>query len=123
MRAEGIKHELTVPKNTEQNGVAERMNRTVVETARCMLAESKLPKKFWAEAVSTAVYLRNRSPTIAVKGMTPYEALSGEKPEADVLRVFGCLVYAHIPKNERQKLDSKARKCVFLGYGSNVKEY
>jgi len=123
LSTEGIKHELTVPKNPEQNGVTERMNRTIVETARCMLAEAKLPRKFWAEAVSTAVYLRNRSPTTAVKGMTPYESLTGEKPEVDTLRVFGCLAYAHIPKDERQKFDSKARKCKFLGYGSSVKAY
>ena len=67
LRQEGIRHELSVPKTPQQNGVAERMNRTVVETARCMLTESKLPRKFWAEAVSTVVYLRNKSPTSAVE--------------------------------------------------------
>lgn len=123
LRKEGIRHELTVPKNPEQNGVAERMNRTIVETARSMLAGAKLPRKFWAEAVSTAVYLRNRSPTTAVEGMTPYEALTGEKPRVDMLRVFGCLAYAHIPKDERQKFDSKARRCIFLGYGVVTKGY
>ena len=71
------------------------MNQTIVETAHSMLAEVKL--RFWAEAV----YLRNRSPTTAVKGMTPCEALTGEKPQVDTLRVFGCLAYAHIPKDER----------------------
>lgn len=123
LREQGIRHETTVPKTPEQNGVAERMNRTVVETARCMLAEAELPRTFWAEAVSTAVYLRNRSPTSAVDGMTPYEALTGEKPVVSNLRVFGCLVYAHIPKDERQKFDSKARRCVFLGYGTTTKAY
>ena len=123
LRKEGIRHELTVPKNPEQNGVAERMNRTIVETARSMLAEAKLPRRFWAEAVATAVYLRNRSPTTAVKGMTPFEALTGEKPQVDTLRVFGCLAYAHIHKDERQKFDSKARRCIFLGYGTVTKGY
>ena len=123
LRKEGIRHELTVPKNPEQNGVAERMNRTIVETARSMLAEAKLPRRFWAEALATAVYLRNRSPTTAVKGMTPFEALTGEKPRVDTLRVFGCLAYAHIPKDERQKFDSKARRCIFLGYGTVTKGY
>ena len=88
LRKKGIKHKLTVPKNPEQKGVAERMNRTIVETARSMLAEAKLPRRFWAEAVATAVYLGNRSPTTAVKGMTPCEALTGEKPQVDTLRVF-----------------------------------
>jgi hypothetical protein len=123
LREEGIKHEVTVPHTPEQNGVAERMNRTIVEVARCMLAESKLPRKFWAEAVSTAVYLRNRSPSSAVKGMTPFECLTGEKPSVEHLKVFGCLVYAHVPKVERQNLDSKARRCILLGYGSRMKAY
>jgi hypothetical protein len=123
LTAEGVKHELTVPKTPQQNGVAERMNRTIVETARCMLAEAKLPRKFWAEAVSTAVYLRNRSPTTAVEGMTPYESLTGVKPKVDTLRVFGCLALAHIPRDERQKFDSKSKRCIFLGYGTTVKGY
>ena len=88
LKQEGIRHELTVPKNPEQNGVAERMNRTIVETARCMLADAKLPRKFWAEAVSTAVFLRNRSPTTAVKGMTPFESLTGEKPHVEKTSSF-----------------------------------
>ena len=123
LQQEGIKHELTVPKTPEQNGVAERMNRTLVETTRSMLFGAKLPQRFWAEALSTAVYLRNRSPTKAVKNITPYEAWFGEKPRVDHLRVFGSTVYAHIPKDERGKLDSKAQKCVLLGYGSETKGY
>ena len=62
LKAEGIRHELTVPKTPQQNGVAERLNRTLVEMARSMLLNSKLPKKFWGEAISTAVYLKNRAP-------------------------------------------------------------
>ena len=61
--SEGIRHERTVPKTPEQNGVAERMNRTLVETVRSMLTGARLPQRFWAEALSTAVYLKNRSPT------------------------------------------------------------
>ena len=123
LQQEGIKHELTVPKTPEQNGVAERMNRTLVETTRSMLFGAKLPQRFWAEALSTAVYLRNLSPTKAVKNITPYEARFAEKPRVDHLRVFGSTVYAHIPKDERGKLDSKAQKCVLLGYGSETKGY
>ena len=63
LKTEGVCHELTVPKTPEQNRVAERMNRTLVETVRSMLADAKLPQKFWAKALSTAVYLHNRSPT------------------------------------------------------------
>ena len=123
LRTEGVRHELTVPKTPEQNGVAERMNRTLVETVRAMLADTKLPHKFWAEAVSTAVYLRNRSPSKAVKGMTPYEAWTGERPNVNHLRAFGCAVHAHTSKNERRKLDPKSRKCILLGYGTTTKGY
>ena len=80
LKAEGVRHELTVPKNPEQNGVAERMNRTLVETTRSMLVGANLPHRFWAEALSTATYLRNRCPTKAVCGMTPCEAWTGKKP-------------------------------------------
>ena len=123
LKKEGVRHELTVPKTPEQNGVAERMNRTLVETTRSMLGYSKLPHKFWAEALSTAVYLRNRSPTKAVEEMTPFEAWVGEKPNVGHLRTFGCVAYAHVAKDERKKLDSKARGCIFLGYGTETKGY
>ena len=116
LKTEGVKHERTKPKTPEQNGVAERMNRTLVEAVRTMLST-------WAEALATAVYLRNRDPTKAVKGMTPFEALTGERPNVEHLKTFGCVAYAHIPKDERQKLDSKARKCIFLGYGTDTKGY
>ena len=123
LKACGIRHELTVPKTPEQNGAAERLNRTLVETARAMLLDTNQPPKFWAEAISTATYLRNRSPTSTVKGMTPHQAWYGAKPRVEHLRVFGCTVYVHVPKDERGKLDSKTRKCVLLGYGSVQKGY
>ena len=68
LKKEGVHHKFTVPKTLQQNGVAERMNRTLVEAVRSMLSNANLPKKFWAEALSTAVYLCNRSPTKAVQG-------------------------------------------------------
>ena len=74
LKDEGIRHERTIPGTPEQNGVAERLNRTLVESTRSMLLDARLPHKFWAEAISTAAYLRNRCPTRAVKEMTPYEA-------------------------------------------------
>ena len=123
LKTEGVKHERTVPKNPEQNGVAERLNRTLVEAARTMLADAKLPKRFWAEALSTATYLRNRSPTQALDGITPYEAWNGVKPKVNHLRVFGCAAYAHIPSDERKKFDCKSKRCILLGYGCEVKGY
>ena len=121
LHKEGIRHELTIPKTPEQNGVAERMNRTLLEMARSML--HALPRKFWAEALSTAVYLRNRSPTTAVHNMTPYKALKGVKPDVAHLKQFGCVCYAHMPKDEHKKLDPKVKKCTFLDYCDCVKGY
>ena len=120
LKKEGVRHEFTVPKTPQQNGVAERMNRTLVEVVCSMLSDAKLP---WAEALSTAVYLCNRSPTTAVQGKTLFEAWTKEKPDVGHLKAFGCLCYAHVAKDERQKFDSKARKCIMLGYGTEIKAY
>jgi len=123
LNKEGVCHELTVPKTSEQNGTAECMNQTLVEASRSMLYHGSLPPKCWAEALSTAVYLRNWSPTKAVCHMTPQEAWTREKPSVDHLRTFGCHSFVHISKDERMKLGSKFKKCVFLEYGSTSKGY
>ena len=122
LKAEGVRHEVTVPKTSRQNGVAERLNRTLMEMVRTMLIESNLDQRFWGEAMSTAVYLRNRSP-MAVIGMTPHEALYGEKPNMRHLRAFGCASYPLIMKDERKKLDPVTKRCVLVGYGTEVKGY
>jgi len=107
LKSEWIRHERTVPKTPEQNGVVERMNRILVETVQSMLIEAKHPHSFWAKALSTAVYLRNRSPTKLLESMTPFEAWNEEKPTVDYLHVFGSEAYSHVAKDERQNLDSK----------------
>ena len=80
---EGVRHELTIPKTPEQNGTGERMNRTLAEAACSMQSGSHLPPIFWAEALSTPVYVCNRSPTKALSQMTPQEAWKCEKPSVD----------------------------------------
>ena len=105
---EGIKHELTIPHTLQQNGVAERLNRTLIESVRTMLADSKLLHTFWAEVLATSVYLRKCSPTKAVETMTHYEAWSGAKPDVSFIRVFGCSAYAHIPKVERHNYSQES---------------
>ena len=72
LKSERIHHQHTIPKTPEQNGFAERLNRTLMEATCSMLIDAKLPHKFWVEALSTAVYLKNRSSTQAVKSMTPF---------------------------------------------------
>ena len=88
MRHKGIKHERTIRKTPEQNGVAECMNRTLVESVQCMLSGSKLPKSFWTEALATAVYVKNRSPANSLKDKTPYEALFDLKPSVKHFKTF-----------------------------------
>ena len=88
-----------------------------------MLLDSKLPHNFWAEALATAAYIRNRCPIKAVDSMTPYEAWTSLKPTVNHFRIFGCDTFVHIPKDERHKLDSKSKKCIFLGYGEQTKGY
>ena len=101
LSSSGIIHQTTVPYSPQQNGIAERANRTIVEKARCMLFEAKLSKKLWAEAVLTATYLMNRSPHQALT-LTPIELWSGKKPDLSHLRVFGTQAMAYIPKPNRQ---------------------
>lgn len=123
LKSNGIQHQTTIAYTPEQNGVAERANRTIVERARSMLHSQELGYELWAEAVAAAVYLKNRSPTKAVPNMTPEEAWSGLKPSVAHLRAFGCKAYAHIPKQKRNKFDSKSLECIFVGYLNNSKGY
>ena len=98
------------------------MNRTLIETARSMMAHADLPKMYWAEAVETAAYIRNRTPTTAIKGnKTPLEVWSGVPPNIAHLKVFGCMAYAHVPDAQRQKLDSKGHKTSVRGLLCTVK--
>ncbi|GMF22860.1 unnamed protein product [Phytophthora lilii] len=118
----GIKHEKTVPYTPQQNGLAERMNRSLVEMARCMLYHENVEKKWWAKAVNTAAWIINRIPhSVTVK--TPYEIVYKTKPQLMNLKVFGAIGYAHIPDEKRRKVDAKAFKCRFLGYKDGVKGY
>jgi len=94
-----IRRELTAPYTPEQNGEAERKSRTVVEMGRSMMNARAIPKRFWAEAVSTAVYLLNMLPTKAVYDLTPYEAWTSSKPKVSHLRVFGCIAYTMYTHN------------------------
>ena len=119
----GIDHQLTryTADSPEQNGVAERMNREIVEKSRAMMAATNIPNTFWAEAIANAAYARNRSPTSALQNVTPFEMWWGHKPSVKHLRTFGCIAYAHIANGKRRKLDSKADKCIFLGYSTCLK--
>ncbi|GKA83570.1 retrovirus-related pol polyprotein from transposon TNT 1-94 [Tanacetum coccineum] len=106
---QGIHRVLTSPYTPEQNGIAERKNRTVMEMARSMLKEKKLPDNLWAEAVATVVYLLNLSPTKAVLNRTPFEAWRGVKPSIRHLKVFDCVAYALIKTSHHKAGEQDAR--------------
>lgn len=119
----GIVHQTTTPYTPEQNGVSERMNRTLVEKAKCLLINAKLPKLYWAEAIHTAAYLINRTPTRSLTFKTPEEIWSKKKPNISHLKIFGCEAMIHLPKEKRKKWDSKSHKAIFIGYCDNTKGY
>ena len=119
---EGIKFQCTVGYCPEQNGVAERKNRTIMEAVRSMLAESGLPKSFWAEAAGTANYTFNRMVDRKMK-KSPYEMLFKEKPRAVNFYEFGTDAYVMVPYEKRRKLDDKAIKMKFVGYDESSKGY
>ena len=88
-----------------------------------MLHDAELPYTFWAEAMATAVILRNRSPTVSVENVTPHESFNGRKPDVSHLKVYSCDAYMHIPKEDRKKWDPKSKKYTFIGYSLHSKGY
>ncbi|KAJ9547247.1 hypothetical protein OSB04_019790 [Centaurea solstitialis] len=117
---EGIARHRTVRHTPQQNGVAERMNRTLLERVRCVLSNAGLPRSFWAEALNTVCYLVKRSPATAIDCKTPFEVWSGKPEDYTGLRVFGCPSYYHVSEG---KLEPRSKKGLFMGYGDDVKGY
>jgi hypothetical protein len=97
------------------------MNKTLMEKARCMLSGVGLGKELWADAVGTACYLVNRSPSSTLYDKTPQEVWTGNKPSLTHLKVFGYDAYVHVPKENMSKLDKKDKKCIFIGYKDGLK--
>jgi len=117
----GIKHETTCVNTPQQNGVAERKHRHLLEIARSLRFQSGLLKIFWGECIMTATYLINRIPTKILNNSTPYEMLFHKRPSYTHLRVFGCL--CHIHSHSPDKFEPRAKKCIFVGYPQGKKGY
>jgi hypothetical protein len=122
-QAHGIEHQHTLPDSPQQNGIAERRNRTLLNMVRCMLTFSKAPQSFWGFALLYASHILNCLPTSTLKGITPAEAWSGNKPDVSNIRIFGSTAYVLIPKEHRTKVAPKARTCVLLGLNPSAVGY
>lgn len=118
----GITRQVSTAYSPEQNGRAERLNRTLIERARALLLEHRLPKAVWSEAIITAAYLRNRVPGTA-QNSTPYELFYGQKPDMSHLRVYGCKAFVYVEKGDRDKLDPVSEEHALVGYAANSKAY
>ena len=121
--AEGIRLIRTVPGKAMQNGIAERMNKTLNERAKSMRIHCGLPKTLWADAVSTTPYLINSGPLVPLGFKILEEVWTGKELKYSHLRTFGCTAYVHVDPEKRDKLDAKAVKCYFIGYGSDLFGY
>lgn len=123
MAREGISRRLTIPQTPQQNGVAERMNRTLVEMARCLLFSSKLSAGFWADAVVTACHIRNRCPSCAIDDKIPYEKFFERPVKIHYLRSFGSKVYVLDKDTTKDKFAPRSKQGVFVGYPRDRKGY
>ena len=120
LKQNGIKHNTSVEYCPQSNGKAERLNRTLIEKARCMLIASKVNLNLWAAAVNTANYLRNRSPSSALNGKSPYEALFNRLPKISHFKVFGCPAYPLDLNKKGDKFEPNAKpNCIMIGYGES----
>ncbi|CAI7932328.1 unnamed protein product [Closterium sp. NIES-54] len=121
LKKNGIRHSLTMPYSLAMNGIAERANRTITETARGLLIEAGLPDYFWPDAVRSACVAKNRALTdVGADKWVPYVERIGRKRKVDLLRVFGCMCMALVPKHLRHnKLGAKAIWAVHLGMAQN----
>ncbi|KAK1604290.1 hypothetical protein QYE76_027963, partial [Lolium multiflorum] len=120
---EGIKHEFSAPYTPQQNGVVERKNRTIIEMARTMLSEFNSPHNFWGEAISTAVHYSNRLFLRPLHNKTPYELLTGNKPNVMYIRVFGCKCLVKNNKGKLGKFETRTIEGIFVGYAENSHAY
>ncbi|GJS73822.1 putative ribonuclease H-like domain-containing protein [Tanacetum coccineum] len=122
-KMKGIKREFSVARTPQQNRVAKRKNRTLIEAVRTMLADSKIPTTFWAEAVNTACYVQNRVLVIKPHNKTPYELFHGRTPSLSFMRPFGCPVTILNTLDHLGKFDGKADEGFFVGYSVNSKAF
>ena len=119
----GITQQFTAPGTPQQNGVVERKNRTLIEAARTMLIDAKLPTYFWAEAIQTACFVHNCT-LVNMHGKTPYEMVKGKKPNVKYFHTFGCKCFVLKQHPEQLgKFEPKSDEAIFLGYSTSAKAF
>ena len=114
----GIVHEVTAPRIPEQNGIAERKNRTLKDMMNVMLISSSLPSNIWVEVILSACHVLNRVPHKKIR-KTPYELWEGRAPNLGYFKVWGCLAKVGIPEPHKKKIGPKTKDSVFIGYAQN----
>jgi transposase InsO family protein len=120
---EGIKRELIVLYNPQQNGVVERKNMDIVGVVRAMLHDQGLPLFIWVEGCNKTVYLQNMSPHRVLGDKTHEKDFYGKKHEFGKFRIFGFLTYSHVPSEKRIKLEPRTKMGIFVGYSDNSKDF
>lgn len=118
----GIIHQTTCAYTPQQNGIADRKHRHLLNVARSLLFQSGIPLSMWPECILTVAYLINRLPSSVLSGKSPFELVYGQKPKLSHLRCFGCLCFSSILNNS-DKFSSKSEKCVLIGFSTTKKAY
>ena len=122
----GVVHQSSYVNTPQQNGIAERKNRHLLDVARSLMFSTHVPKFFWGEAILTAAYLINRMPSRILDFQTPCQILLQSFPNTRIIstipfKVFGCLAFVHVHQQHRDKLDPRALTCIFLWYSPTQK--